>query len=169
MLGKIPEIIAAIKEKIQEIIDLGAVGKKCVEEHQADIQAIVDTAQNGMQACVAKAQSDTEAIRAQVEALVAKIQQVQNDIVSNVVKCIEDNKLNPIKLFNCLRGQVDPIRQQIAEIEAEVVKTIQVAKDVAQEAAVNLAACVQKVQEDVVAKEQALFAALQKCIQDGSQ
>lgn len=169
VLGQIPEIIAAIREKIQEIINLGEVGKKCVEAHQADIQDIVNTAQNGMQACAAAAQEQTQAIRDQFDILVKKIGDAQNAIVSSVVKCIEDNKLNPIKLFNCLKAQVDPIRQQIIEIEAEVAKTVQVAREVAQQIIVDLAKCVEGVQKEVSAKEQALFAALQKCVQEGIQ
>lgn len=160
----LPGIIAEIKEKIEKIIALGEAGKKCVEAEREQIEALVENTKAGMDACVAAAQSESGAIANQMAALLEKANEIREDITNRVVKCIEDNKLNPVGVYNCLKDQVDPVSQELSKLQQQIQQTVANAKEIAEQAAANLSKCVQNVRDETVAKQEQILSSIKECV-----
>ncbi|GLV40966.1 hypothetical protein CBL_04490 [Carabus blaptoides fortunei] len=160
----LPGIIAKIKEEIEKIIALGEAGKKCVEAEREQIEGLIQNVQAGGEACIASAQTESAAVNEQLTALMDKANEVREDISGRVVQCIEDSKLNPIALFNCLKNQVEPISAELENLQALIQTTIANVKEIAQQVSANLVSCVEKVRDDTIAKKDEIINNIKECV-----
>ncbi|GLV40980.1 hypothetical protein CBL_04504 [Carabus blaptoides fortunei] len=160
----LPGIIAKIKEEIEKIIALGEAGKKCVEAEREQIEGLIQNAQAGGEACISTAVNEIAAADKHLAALMAKANEVREDISGRVVQCIEDSKLNPIALFNCLKDQVEPISAELENLQALIQTTIANVTEIAQQMTANLASCLEKVRDDTVAKTDEIISSIKECV-----
>lgn len=183
--GNISEIIQNLEEKIKEIIDglnlqevvekiiskikeiIGGVGgavAACIEEQRPAVEQLAQESQAASMACVQEAQEKVIVIKAQVVALNEKAKALKDDVINRGLKCIKDNIMNPAAVIPCFKAQVEPITQEINQLKDQAVALVQLAKDLASQAATSLGACLSEVSEVTNAKQNEIITAIQTCI-----
>lgn len=159
------EIVQKIIEQIKKIIgDAGAKVKECIEQQRDAIMKLAEEEQAGAQACVDAAKTQVSSLKEEITNLLNRANEIRKDVTDRVAKCINDNGLNPAGLYECLKAQVEPIKGELEQLEKEVAVLVAKAKEVAQQAAADLSACMNKLAADLSVKEQAIIEEIKKCV-----
>lgn len=171
---KIKEIISGLNlddliEKIKEAIKnglgpLAEHAKECIEAETEAIKQLAQDEQAGAQACVQAAVDKTQALQAQIDKLLARANEIRQDVIDRVEKCFKEHHLKPAELVDCLKSQVEPIKGELQQIEKEVEKLVAEAQTVAQEAAAELNTCMSNLAQELATKEQAIIEDIKKCM-----
>ncbi|GLV40982.1 hypothetical protein CBL_04506 [Carabus blaptoides fortunei] len=160
-------IINQLRSELADIVGQGGVlSQQCGKQADAQVSELITRSSKASQECKKATETAIAQLKSHFKNLATRARDILDQFTMQVVSCVQNNILNPIKLIQCLRSELDIFKQELDNIQQEFEMSVADAKIRVKESVFELASCINDVQLDTLKTSQIILLDVETCMAD---